>query len=96
MATANERVDEVAGAMRNALLNWPARVSGQIAAEIGRDPHLVQTLLQEQITALLVEMADRFDPPRGERDAAMLQPDRAQPKPDDAGQSSAHGMIDAA
>jgi hypothetical protein len=77
MASADARIDEVAGAMRDALLNWPARVSGQIAADIGRDPHLVQTLLQEQITALLAEMADRFDPPQRDRNAAALPPDRA-------------------
>jgi hypothetical protein len=29
-------------------------VSGQIAAEIGRDPHLVQTILREQMNALLL------------------------------------------
>ena len=44
------------------VLNWPARVSGQIAAEIGRDPHLVQTILQEQMNALLLEVANRLDP----------------------------------
>ncbi len=74
MPSANARIDEVAGAMRDALLNWPARVSGQIAAEIGRDPHLVQTLLHEQITALLAEIADRFDPPQGEGEVAMRPP----------------------
>jgi hypothetical protein len=77
MPSADARIDELAGAMRDALLNWPARVSGQIAVEIGRDPHLVQTLLQEQITGLLAEMADRFDSPQGEGDATMLPPDRA-------------------
>ncbi len=59
---ANHRIDEVAAGMRDAVLNWPARVSGQIAAEIGRDPHLVQTILQEQMNALLLEVADRLDP----------------------------------
>jgi len=49
--------------VRDAALNWPARVTGQIAAEIGRDPHLVQTILQEQMHALLHAVADRFDPP---------------------------------
>ena len=28
--------------MRDALLNWPARVSGLIAAELGVDPHLLR------------------------------------------------------
>ncbi|SFK85111.1 hypothetical protein SAMN02745775_108241 [Falsiroseomonas stagni DSM 19981] len=63
ITAANHRIDEVAAGMRDAVLNWPARVSGQIAAEIGRDPHLVQTILQEQMNALLLEVADRLDPP---------------------------------
>ncbi|MGK7864967.1 hypothetical protein [Falsiroseomonas sp. E2-1-a4] len=63
ITAANHRVDEVAAGMRDAVLNWPARVSGQIAAEIGRDPHLVQTILQEQMNALLLEVAQRLDPP---------------------------------
>ncbi len=49
--------------MRDALLNWSARVSGLIAAEIGIDPHLLQTILQQHITDLLAEAADRCDPP---------------------------------
>jgi hypothetical protein len=62
ITAANHRVDEVAAGMRDAVLNWPARVSGQIAAEIGRDPHRVQTILQEQMNALLLEVAQRLDP----------------------------------
>jgi hypothetical protein len=60
---ANATIDEIAGAMRDALLNWPARVSGLIAAELGIDPHVLQTVLQGHITDLLSEAADRFDPP---------------------------------
>lgn len=63
VAEANATIDEIAGAMRDALLNWPARVSGLIAAELGVDPHLLQTILQQHITDLLSEAADRFDPP---------------------------------
>ncbi len=63
VAEANATIDEIAGAMRDALLNWPARVSGLIAAELGIDPHLLQTVLQGHITDLLSEAADRFDPP---------------------------------
>ena len=63
IAAANHRIDEVAAGMRDAVLNWPARVSGQIAAEIGRDPHLVQTILQERMNALLLEVAEMLDPP---------------------------------
>lgn len=63
VAEVNATIDEIAGAMRDALLNWPARVSGLIAAELGVDPHLLQTVLQAHITDLLSEAADRFDPP---------------------------------
>ena len=63
VAKANATIDEIAGAMRDALLNWPARVSGLIAAELGVDPHLLQTILQEHVADLLTEAADRFDPP---------------------------------
>jgi hypothetical protein len=56
-------IDRIAGAMRDTLLNWPARVSGLIAAELGVDPYLLQTILQKHINDLLNEAADRFDPP---------------------------------
>lgn len=62
VTVANHRIDEAAAGMRDAVLNWPARVAGQVAAEIGRDPHLVQTILQEQMNVLLLEVADRLDP----------------------------------
>lgn len=61
IAAADARIDEIAGAMRDAVLNWPARVSGQIAAQVGAEPHLVQTLLQEHVAVLLNDMADRFE-----------------------------------
>jgi hypothetical protein len=63
VGAANAAIDEIAGAMRDTLLNWPARVTGLIAAEIAVDPHLLQTILQQHITDLLSEAADRFDPP---------------------------------
>ena len=62
VAVVDARVDEIAGAMRDTLLNWPARVSGLMAAELGIDPHLVQTVLQQHVGVLLTEAADRFDP----------------------------------
>jgi hypothetical protein len=64
------RIDEIAGAMRDTLLNWPARVAGLIAAELGADPHTVQTLLQTRIEALLAETANRLDPPDTDADPA--------------------------
>jgi hypothetical protein len=62
VAAADAAIDEIAGALRDALLNWPARVSGLIAAELGVDPHLLQTILQQHVAELLSEAADRFDP----------------------------------
>ena len=59
---ANAALDEIGSTMRDALLNWPARMSGLIAAEIGIDPHLLQTILQGHINDLLTDAADRFDP----------------------------------
>ncbi|WP_027286236.1 hypothetical protein [Rubritepida flocculans] len=59
---ANAALDEIGSTMRDALLNWPARVSGLIAAEISVDPHLLQTILRSHINDLLTEAADRFDP----------------------------------
>ena len=70
VASANHRIDEFAASMRDAVLNWPARVSGQIAAEIGRDPHLVQIILQEQMNGLLLDVAQRLDPPSVETPSA--------------------------
>ena len=56
--------------MRDASLNWPARIAGVIAAELGIEPHLLQTILQQHINELLTEASDRFDPPGigGERE----------------------------
>ncbi len=58
----NAALDEIGSTMRDALLRWPTRVSGLIAAEISVDPHLLQTILQSHINDLLTEAADRFDP----------------------------------
>jgi DNA-binding XRE family transcriptional regulator len=70
VATANATIDEIASTMRDALLNWPARVAGVIAAELNVEPHLLQTILQQHINELLTEASDRFDPPGigGERE----------------------------
>jgi hypothetical protein len=69
LTEANAALDEIGSTMRDALLNWPARVSGLIAADISVDPHLLQTILQSHINDLLTEAADRFDPAglRGDR-----------------------------
>jgi hypothetical protein len=41
-----------------------------VTAELGVEPHLLQTILQQHINELLTEASDRFDPPGidGERE----------------------------
>ena len=43
---------------RDAWVTWPARVAGQMAAEVGIDPHLMQVLLETHVRAHLNELAD--------------------------------------
>jgi hypothetical protein len=43
---------------RDAWVTWPARVAGQMAAEIGIAPHTMQTLLEAHVRAHLAELAD--------------------------------------
>jgi len=42
---------------RDAWITWPARVAGQMAAEIGIAPHVMQTLLEAHVHAHLDELA---------------------------------------
>lgn len=69
VAEADAAIDEIAGSIRDAILNWPARVSGLIAAEIGVDQHALQEALDKHVGELLHDSADRFAPrgvgPRG-------------------------------
>jgi phage baseplate assembly protein W len=62
VAEANAALDEIGSTMRDAQLNWPARVSSLIAAEISVDRQLLQTILQSHVNDLPTEAADRFDP----------------------------------
>jgi len=80
ITAAHARIDEAAAGMRDAVLNWPARVSGQIAAEIGRDPHLVQTILQEQMNTLLLEVAQWLHPSAAETSSAPMDRTRSKCK----------------
>jgi hypothetical protein len=43
---------------RDAWLNWPARVAAVLAAELGIDPHAVQTALDCHVRAHLAELAE--------------------------------------
>ena len=56
-ARATALVFKLARQERDAWITWPARVAGQMAAEIGIDPHLMQTLLEAHVHAHLDELA---------------------------------------
>lgn len=50
--------------LRDAWLNWPARVSAQLAAEAGVDEHLMHTLLERYVRDHLTELGEirpKFD-----------------------------------
>jgi hypothetical protein len=56
-ARATALVFKLARQERDAWITWPARVAGQMAAEIGIDPHVMQTLLEAHVHAHLNELA---------------------------------------
>ena len=56
-ARATALVFKLARQERDAWITWPVRVAGQMAAEIGIDPHLMQTLLEAHVHAHLDELA---------------------------------------
>lgn len=43
---------------RDAWLNWPARVSSQLAARLAVDPHLMHVILEEAVRSHLQELAE--------------------------------------
>ncbi|EME69989.1 hypothetical protein H261_10582 [Paramagnetospirillum caucaseum] len=57
-ANALAMVFKLARQERDSWVTWPARVAGQMAAEIGIDPHTMQTLLETYVRAHLNELAD--------------------------------------
>jgi hypothetical protein len=56
-ARATALVFKLARQERDAWITWPARVAGQMAAEVGIDPHVMQTLLEAHVHAHLDELA---------------------------------------
>jgi hypothetical protein len=56
-ARATALVFKLARQERDSWITWPARVAGQMAAEIGIDPHVMQTLLEAHVHAHLDELA---------------------------------------
>ena len=57
-AQAIAHVFKLARNERDAWLNWPARVSSQMAARLAVDPHLMHVVLEEAVRAHLQELAE--------------------------------------
>ena len=51
-------VFKLARAERDAWLNWPARVSSQIAAELGVDSHQLHVILESAVREHLIDLGD--------------------------------------
>jgi len=60
-AQALAQVFKLARAERDAWLNWPARVSAQMAAEIGVDGHRLHVMLERAVRTQLTELGE-FQP----------------------------------
>lgn len=59
---ATQQAFAFARGFRDAVLNWPARVGAEIAAEVGADQQALIVTLERHVRALLTEIADqRFD-----------------------------------
>lgn len=52
------QVFALARAERDAWLNWPARVSSMLAAELGVDPHAMHVVLEREVRQHLSELGD--------------------------------------
>lgn len=52
------QVFKLARTERDAWLNWPARVSAQMAAELGVDPHQLHVALEAAVRKHLMELGD--------------------------------------
>ena len=57
-ARATALVFKLARQERDSWVIWPARIAGQMAAEVGIEPHLMQTLLETHVRAHLAELAE--------------------------------------
>jgi hypothetical protein len=52
------QVFALARAERDAWLNWPARISSMLAAELGIDPHTMHVALEREVRQHLTELAE--------------------------------------
>jgi len=55
---AERLVHDLARAERDAWQNWPARIAPEMAADLGADPHTVQTALEKYVRKHLAELSD--------------------------------------
>ncbi|ALN78586.1 hypothetical protein [Lysobacter antibioticus] len=55
---ATAQVFALARAERDAWLNWPARISSMLAAELGLDPHTMHVALEREVRQHLTELAE--------------------------------------
>ena len=60
-AQAMAHVFKLARTERDAWLNWPARISAQLAAELGADPHTLHVMLEREVRKHLDELG-HFQP----------------------------------
>ena len=57
-ANVTAQVFRLARQVRDAWLNWPARISAQMAAELGVDEHAMHTMLERYVRDHLTELGD--------------------------------------
>ena len=57
-AKAVAQVFKLARIERDAWLNWPARISGQMASQLGVDPHTMHVALEAAVREHLIELGD--------------------------------------
>ena len=57
-AQAIAHVFHLARVERDAWLNWPARISGQMASKLGVDPHTMHVTLEAAVRDHLIELGD--------------------------------------
>ena len=57
-AQAVAHVFKLARVERDAWLNWPARVSGQMASRLGVDPHTMHVVLETAVREHLQELGE--------------------------------------
>ena len=57
-AKAVAQVFKLARIERDAWLNWPARISGQMASQLGVDPHTMHVALEAAVREHLIELGE--------------------------------------